>query len=80
MITTMTTGTGRRKPHSTVKPQKLQEETTGDFKIWKVISLRGKKKTNPETKGKNNKQENKIKRKNCIRQGTNSYVKRHMKQ
>ena len=80
MITTMTTGMGRRKPHSTGKPQKLQEETTGDFKIWKVISLRGKKKKKPETKDKNNKQENKIKRKNCIRQGTNSYIKRHVTQ
>ena len=79
VITTVTTGTGRRKPHSTVKPQKLQAEATGDFKIGKVISLRGKEK-NPETKGKNNKQENEIKRKNCISQGTNSYIKRHMMQ
>lgn len=44
VITTVTTGTGRRKPHSTVKPQKLQAEATGDFKIGKVISLRGKEK------------------------------------
>jgi len=33
VITTVTTGAGRRKPHSTVMPQKLQEEATGDFKI-----------------------------------------------
>lgn len=39
-----------------------------------------KEKKKPETKDKNNKQENKIKRKNCIRQGTNSYIKRHVTQ